>query len=242
MVISINPVLIAAAVIPAIVLLVRVERADRLEKESPRLLISLVLFGIVATAIATLGEWIGISLLDVLFPEGGLLYDVLLFFVVVAISEEGAKYLLLKRRTWKDPEFNCQFDGVVYGVFVSLGFALWENIRYVTMYGLTTALIRALTAIPGHACFGVFMGAWYGMAKRRAAAGDEEGSGRMRVRALLIPALLHGFYDFAASAESSVMSVVFLLFVVVMFVTAYRLVKHVSANDTYIQQYHFGWR
>ena len=235
-----NPILIAAAVIPAIFLLVKVEKADRLEKESPRLLLSLVLFGIVATAVAFLGEWAGMALLNKLFPEGGTLYSILLFFGVVAFSEEGAKYVLLKRRTWKEPEFNCQFDGVVYGVFVSLGFALWENINYVLSLGLSTALIRAVTAIPGHACFGVFMGTWYGMAKRRAAAGDEEGSKRMRTRALLVPALLHGFYDFSASAESDTMSIVFLVFVVLMFVTAYRLVKHVSANDSYIRDYRFG--
>ena len=59
-----NPILIAAAVIPAIVLLVKVEKADRLEKESRRLLVSLVVFGIVATAIASLGERIGMALLE----------------------------------------------------------------------------------------------------------------------------------------------------------------------------------
>ena len=235
-----DPVLIAAAVIPAIFLLVKVEKADRLEKESPRLLLSLVLFGIVATAVAFLGEMAGISLLNKLLPEGGTLYSILLFFGVVAFSEEGAKYVLLKKRTWKEPEFNCQYDGVVYGVFVSLGFALWENINYVLSLGLSGALIRAVTAIPGHACFGVFMGTWYGMARRRAAAGDEAGSKRMRTRALLVPALLHGFYDFAASSENETMNIVFLVFVVIMFVTAYRLVKHVSANDSYIRDYRFG--
>lgn len=238
---TINPLLIAAAVIPAIILLIKVEKADRLEKESPRLLVSLVLFGILSTAVASLGEWLGITVLNRLLPDGGLLYNILLFFGVVAFSEEGAKYILLKRRTWQDPEFNCQFDGVVYGVFVSLGFALWENIRYVAMLGLGGALIRAVTAIPGHACFGVFMGTWYGMAKRREAAGDPEGSGRMRTRALLIPALLHGFYDFAASAESQGMNLVFLVFVVLMFVTAYRLVRHVSENDQYIRDFRFGF-
>ena len=241
MYLNVNPVLIAAAVIPAIFLLVRVERADRLEKESRGLLTSLVLFGVLSTAVAALGERIGIAVLNTVFAEETRLYDFLLYFIVVAFSEEGAKYVLLKKRTWNNPEFNCQFDGVVYGVFVSLGFALWENIGYVAMLGLSAALIRAVTAIPGHACFGGFMGAWYGMAKRREAAGDPAGSKRMRVRALLIPALLHGFYDFTASSAGGVMTLVFLVFVVLMFITAWRLVKHVSANDSYIQSYRFGF-
>lgn len=240
MVYTINPIIIAAAVIPAIILLVKVEKCDRLEKESPSLLISLVLFGIASTAVAALLERVGMALLGRLFPEENLLYDILLFFGVVAFAEEGAKYVLLKSRTWRNPEFNCQFDGVVYGVFVALGFALWENIGYVAMFGLNVALVRAVTAIPGHACFGVFMGTWYGMAKRREGAGDEDGSRRMRVRALVIPALLHGFYDFTASRQTPASSILFIIFVIVMFVTAYRLVKHVAANDRYIQNYRFG--
>lgn len=234
MIITVNPVLIAAAVIPAVILLVRVEKADRLEKESPRLLVSLVLFGVASTAVAEILERIGITILDSIFNEASILYNALLYFGVVAFAEEGSKYFLLKRRTWNNPEFNCQFDGVVYSVFVSLGFALWENISYVAMFGLSAALIRAVTAVPGHACFGVFMGAWYGMAKRLEGTGELEGSKRMRTRALLIPAALHGFYDFAASSSSGVMSIVFIVFVILMFITAVRMVRRVSANDVYI--------
>lgn len=241
MVFTVNPVLIAAAVIPAVILLVHVERLDRLEKESTRLLLSLVLFGVISTLVAAVGERVGIAILNMFFADESVLFDALLYFGVVAFSEEGAKYILLKRRTWNNPEFNCQYDGVVYGVFVALGFALWENIGYVAMFGLSTALIRAVTAVPGHACFGVFMGVWYGMARRRENAGDAEGSGRMRVRALLIPALLHGFYDFVASRESGSSTLIFVVFVILMFVTAYRLVRHVSDNDVYIQNYRFGF-
>ena len=241
MIFTINPILIAAAVLPAVILLIKVEKEDRLDKESPKLLLSLVLFGIIATAIASLGERLGMMLLSAIFKEESVLFNFLLFFGVVAFSEEGAKYILLKRRTWNSPEFNCQFDGVVYGVFVSLGFALWENIGYVAMYGLSTAMVRAVTAIPGHACFGVFMGAWYGMAKRRELAGDPAASGRMLKRALLIPAVLHGFYDFVATYNNNVMNLVFLVFIVLMFIAASRIVKRVSANDSFFEHYRFGY-
>ena len=43
---------------------------------------------------------------------------------------------------WRDPNFNYRFDGIVYAVFVSLGFAAFENISYVVGYGLTTAVAR----------------------------------------------------------------------------------------------------
>ena len=132
----VNPILIAAAVIPAIVLLRFVYKEDRLDKESPGLLLSLVIFGILSTFAAIVTEQIGEAILGILLPQSSTAYNVLLYFVVVALSEEGFKYLLLKKRTWYSGEFNCQFDGIVYAVFVALGFALWENISYVLMYGL----------------------------------------------------------------------------------------------------------
>lgn len=229
-----NPILIAAAVIPAVVLLVKVYKADHLDKESPRLLWNLVVRGVIATVFAMLTEWIGEFVLSSFVQEQTVLYNFLLYFIVVAVSEEGFKYLLMKQRTWKDPEFNFQFDGVVYAVFVSLGFALWENISYVLMYGFGTALIRAVTAVPGHACFGVFMGAWYGLAKKYESYGMHSQSKTCRVVALLSSIVLHGCYDFTASIENQNYAWIFVAFVVVMFIVAFRLVKKLSQNDRYV--------
>ena len=229
-------ILIVAAVVPAVYLLIRVYRADRLEKEPAGLLISLVVLGIASTALAGIAEEFGEELLLELFPEEGLAFNILLYFVVVAVSEEGFKYLLLKIRTWESPQFNCQFDGVVYAVFVSLGFALWENISYVLYYGFGTAVARAITAVPGHACFGVFMGVWYGVAKRYDLAGFAEESRRARRMSLMIPILLHGVYDFIATMESELMGIVFLAFVSWMFGAALKLVKKTSAADSPLLQ------
>lgn len=229
-----NPILIAAAVLPAIFLLVHVYRADKLEKEPAPLLISLVLYGIAATFIALVLERAGSFLLGLWFEEGSVAYNAIMYFGIVAFSEEGAKYFLLRRRTWHSAAFNCQFDGVVYAVFVALGFALWENISYVLMYGLSTALVRAVTAVPGHACFGVFMGAWYGMAKRWEGAGFESRSKTCRTMALLLPALIHGCYDFIATYEDAGVSGIFAVFVVLLFVVSLILVRRLSANDRYI--------
>ncbi len=92
-------------------------------------------------------------------------YTILLAFLVVAVVEEGTKFVFLKLRTWRDPNFNFRFDGIVYAVFVSLGFAAFENINYVLGYGLTVALPRAVLAIPAHMGFAVFMGLFYGRGK-----------------------------------------------------------------------------
>ena len=229
-------ILIAAAVVPAVFLMVKVYQADRLEKEPIGMLIGLLFLGIISTSLAGITEELGSIALTNLFPNGGLISDALLYFIVVALSEEGFKYLLLKVRTWKSPHFNCQFDGVVYAVFVSLGFALWENIAYVLRFGFGTAVARAVTAVPGHACFGVFMGVWYGVAKRYELAGYMEESAHARKMALWIPILLHGVYDFTASMQNDIMSIIFLIFVGWMFRTALKLVRKVSAEDSPLVQ------
>lgn len=229
-----NPILIAAAVLPAIFLLVHVYRADKLEKEPAPLLISLVLYGIAATFIALVLERAGSFLLGLWFEEGSVAYNAIMYFGIVAFSEEGAKYFLLRRRTWHSAAFNCQFDGVVYAVFVALGFALWENISYVLMYGLSTALVRAVTAVPGHACFGVFMGVYYGRAKRYDNDGDFVNAKRCRTMAVLMPALLHGAYDFIATMEDPNCEWMFLVFVLALFAVALKLVRVGSRSDRYI--------
>ena len=237
----VNPILIAAAVIPAIVLLRFIYKEDRLDKESPGLLLSLVLFGIIATFAALVSEQIGEAVLALIVPENTTAYNAIQNQDVVALSEEGFKYLLLKKRTWWSSEFNCQFDGVVYAVFVSLGFALWENISYVLMYGLGTAAVRAVTAVPGHACFGVFMGAFYGLAKRYDNFGDEWRSRRCRRFAVLVPVLLHGTYDFIATYEYDGYAWVFVGFVALLFLAAYRMIKTLSRDDRFINgsDYHY---
>ena len=226
--------LILAAVIPAIVLLVKVYRSDRLERESPYLIGRLVLSGIISTFFALISEKLFGSLLASFVAVDSKLYNILLYFGVVAISEEVAKYVLLKKRTWYDREFNCQFDGIVYATAVSLGFALWENISYVTMYGFSTALVRAITAVPGHACFGVFMGIFYGLAKSNDYIARDTQAKTYSVLAVVVPVLLHGAYDYIATTVTEDMSWIFIVFVVVLFVTSYILVGRMAKNDRYM--------
>ena len=227
--------LILAAVLPAAYLMIRVYRSDRLEPEPPRMVIGLVLLGVISTGLAGGAEQLGDAILRYFgLEDGSLLYNALFYFLVVGPAEEGFKYAVLRWRTWRHPAFDCQYDGVVYAVFVSLGFALWENIGYVLMFGWSTAIARALTAVPGHACFGVFMGAWYGVAKRYELYGYEKESKRSRWLCVIVPAVIHGCYDFIASLESEVFVLVFLAFVIVMFITALRFVKRLSKRDQYM--------
>ena len=231
-----NWVLILAAIIPAVILLITVYRSDRLEAESPSLLRTLVIYGVLSTLIAMILERIGGAILGAAVSKSDPLYNIILYFIIVGFAEEGAKYFMLRRRTWRSPEFNCQYDGVVYAVFVSLGFALWENISYVLHYGFATALVRAVTAIPGHACFGVFMGVFYGLAKGSSSIGNHSRARAFNILAVIVPALVHGAYDYIASMQDAGTGIwKFVIFVALLFLVSFALVNHLSKNDKYFR-------
>ena len=229
---SYDVVLIASAVLPAVFLMVKVYRSDRLEPESSGMLWRLIIAGVLSSLLALVEERVLVAVLDAAVTKNYALYVFTLYFVIVAYAEESSKFLLLKRNTWRSPEFDCQYDGVVYAVFVSLGFALWENISYVMAYGVRIAIVRALTAIPGHACFGVFMGVFYGIAKKYDNRGQLRQAKLYRVLALILPALLHGAYDYIASTQTNSFS--FVGFIAVLFAVSYILVGRMAKRDQYI--------
>ena len=222
---------VTAALVPAFFLMRYIYVHDTIEKEPPLLLLNLVLRGVLAALAASMLEMIGQALLGSLVPASSPNYVFYFAFLVVAATEEGMKYLFLYRKTWRDPNFNCRFDGIVYAAFVSLGFAGFENILYVFQYGLSVALPRAILAIPGHLGFSVFMGFFYSRAKRRYDLGKIT-TGRIHLLlAYLAPVFLHGVYDSCCMLGSSMSTVVFLLFVAAMYFIVIRLIKRESRTD-----------
>jgi len=224
-------VYIAAALLPAVLLLRYIYRHDTVEKEPAPLLASLLLMGVLAAVCSGVLEGIGQSVLQLLVAPTRPIYTVLMAFLVVAAVEEGTKFFFLKRRTWNHPAFNYRFDGVVYAVFVSLGFAAIENVEYVFSYGLSVALPRALLSVPGHMAFSVFMGAFYGRARLYADLGDDGACRRCLWGGYLTAVLLHGFYDTCAMMGGGLSLLVFGVFVAMTFFAAYRTVKRESATD-----------
>ncbi len=222
---------ILAAVLPAVFLMRYIYRQDSIEKEPPLLLASLILMGVAAALVSILLESVGESVLPLLVDRNSPRYAIFLSFLVVAAVEEGAKFYFLKRRTWRDPNFNYRFDGVVFSAFVSLGFAAFENLRYVFGYGLLVSVPRAFLAVPGHLGFSVFMGAFYGRAKLCEDYGNRAGKIANLFAAYLVAVVLHGFYDTCAMVGSVLSTVLFVAFILVMYVVVIRLIKHEAASD-----------
>ena len=221
----------AAALIPAIYLMKYIYRKDTVEKEPSMLLMSLLIYGVIAALISIALEGIGTKILNSLMDQSTVGYTLVLAFVVVAMVEEGAKFAMLKRRTWREINFNYRFDGIVYAVFISLGFAAFENIGYVLGYGLSVAPARALLAVPGHMCFGVFMGTFYGRAKQCQVWGDKSEKRANLWLGYIVAVLLHGFYDSCAMINTVASSIIFIAFVVIMYIVVIKKVNKESQSD-----------
>ena len=224
-------VYVLAAVLPAVLLMRYIYRQDKVEHEPLPLLASLVVCGVLSALASIVLEDIAGRLLDALVSDRGKAYIILLAFLVVGAVEEGTKFLLLKWRTWKAPQFNYRFDGVVYAVFVSLGFAAYENIQYVCAYGLSVALPRALLAIPAHMGFAVFMGAFYGRARQCENWGDNVGRKINLWVGYLLAVILHGFYDACAMIGTTLSTLLFAAFVIAMYVIVTRLIRREARTD-----------
>ncbi|MDB5083116.1 MAG: hypothetical protein JWN30_2 [Bacilli bacterium] len=113
-------------------------------------------------------------------------------FFVGALLEEAAKYGITYWFAVRNREFNEEYDGILYAVSASLGFATVENILKVMHFGLGAAEIRALLSVPGHALFGVIMGSYFGLAKFQPKVYKR----RIQFsQALILPWILHGIYD-----------------------------------------------
>lgn len=229
---SVLAVYVLAAVLPAIFLMRYVYRQDQIEPEPVGLLASLVWKGVLAALAAIVLEFIGQTVLQGLVSEDNPNYVYYLAFLVVAAVEEGTKLFFLYRRTWKEPDFNYRFDAIVYAVFVSLGFAAFENVKYVFSYGLSVALPRAILAVPGHMGFAVFMGIFYGRAKRCADWGNRFGCKVNLILSYLFPVALHGVYDSCCMTGTNRSTLVFVIFVLVMYLLVFRLIRHESRTDT----------
>ena len=225
---------VLAAVLPAVFLMVYVYRQDRVEREPVRLLLSLLSQGINAALLSIVLGTAVRRLLGLIVPDGTRLYTVLYAFLAVAAVEEGAKFYFLKRRTWRDPNFNYRFDAVVYAVFVSLGFAAFENILYVFQYGLSVVIPRALLSIPGHMAFSVYMGVYYGRAKLQENYGFTSASKASSEQAYLWAVLLHGFYDACLMIGTGGTTVVFLIFVAITYTRMFRRLRREAAQDTLV--------
>lgn len=226
--------LIALAIIPAIILVYYVARYDKVEKEPKKLLFTLFCFGALSTLPASILESLLSLLLTPFMPEGSILYSIIEGFIIAGLVEESCKYYFLKKRTWNYPNFDFKFDAVLYAVCISLGFAALENIFYVFENGFSIVLPRALLSIPGHCCFAVLMGHYYGKEKLFE---SKPSAKSYHKKAILLPMCLHGIFDSLLMIGSGFTLLLYALYIVVLYICTFRMVKKDSREDQQIIHY-----
>ncbi len=182
--------LLIASITPVMIFMYLVYRKDKLKEPRALLLkcffggfLALILTLIIDEPIAPIAESIG-------NPFWKALYD---SFLIAAIPEEFSKLLILYWVIWRSKHFDQYYDGILYAIFVSLGFALVENIMYVLDGGMGVAIARAILAVPGHGFFAVLMGYYFSLAKFH--TGGQKN--RLLLASFAMPVLFHGLYDFA---------------------------------------------
>jgi RsiW-degrading membrane proteinase PrsW (M82 family) len=205
--------LIWSAVAPALILLIWIYMRDRLHPEPKRLVIRLFLLGALVVLPAGLIER---ELLIMRVTGTGIYGVIVTAFLVAGMVEEFLKAAVVQSSVYRHPAYDEPIDGVVYAVAVSLGFAAVENILYVTGYGLSVAVTRAVTAVPAHMMFGITMGYSFSRAKM----------GQMGLWvAYLVPALLHGIYDTLAMTEGLLGQGILLLYLLFLIWLSHRRVE-----------------
>lgn len=180
--------LLAIALAPGAAIGLYIYWKDKHEREPLGLLVKSFFFGVISTGITLLISW-PISRLVPLDPTS-LTQQAVHAFLLVALIEEFSKFIFVRWVLYPNSNFNEPFDGIVYSVTVSLGFAGLENILYVMDGGIETAVLRMFTAVPAHATFGVLMGYFLGKAK------FEHRKSYYAIYALGVATLFHGAYDY----------------------------------------------
>lgn len=219
--------LLSLAMSPVLICLFYVYIRDKYEKEPINLLVTGVIFGIlIAVPIVHVGNFIMIYL-----PQNNsmLLEAFYISFIVSSFVEELFKYIVLFFLTWKNKNLNEKFDGIVYAVFVSLGFAFIENILFVfseDLGGKVTAINRAIFSVPGHGLFGVVMGYYFAMAKFHA-----DSRVKYLVLAFIVPWILHAFYNFILLSNIPYKMFIFIPFVLYLWINGLsKMKKHIDKS------------
>ncbi|HJV46532.1 MAG TPA: glutamic-type intramembrane protease PrsW [Bacillota bacterium] len=176
---------IGASIAPGVALLSYFYLKDRYQTEPLHLVIKTFVFGI-------------LLVFPVMVLQYGLQEELELgvftkAFFISGLLEEFFKWFVVYSTVYKHVEFDEPYDGIVYSVAVSLGFATLENFFYLYSFGVEEALMRALLPVSSHALFGVTMGYYMGKGKFHPSSSIQK---RFLLCSVFIPVILHGFYDY----------------------------------------------
>ena len=210
---------------PILIIAFYIYSRDKYEKEPLSILLRALLAGVLIVLPVVL-----IEKLLTMPAEGmeGLPAAAYTAFIVAALTEEGLKFLAFYLFFWNNRNFNEKFDGIVYAVYISLGFAGIENVLYVFTGGYGVGLVRALTAVPAHALFGIVMGYYFSMARF-----IPDHRTIYLILAFSLPFVFHGLYDFLLMGNSPVLLTIFIPLFIYFWITGFKKMSIASDASSF---------
>jgi len=176
--------------IPSFAVLVFLARRNRRLREPSRSIIPAFFAGFLAVIPA-------LTLELVLRPYeihlAGIVKHFFKAFLIIALVEEGSKFLAVKLFFYRKRDFRRISDGVVLALAAGMGFAFFENIFF-SFSDPSIFLLRGMTSVPLHAAASGILGYYVGLSKfsHRPCFG----------KGLLVAISIHGFYDFLLFFDS----------------------------------------
>jgi Predicted membrane protein len=190
--------LLALAVAPGCAIVFYIYYKDKYDPEPMRNLVIAFFLGVLSIVPAILLEKKLQPVLMQYVEPYSITYFTVFAFIVVALSEELSKYVMLRFWAYPHKEFDEPLDGITYSVMISMGFATLENIHYVMQFGFATGVMRMFLSVPAHGAFGVLMGYHVGLAKF-----DPSHAWKHRLKGLLLATFFHGSFDFFLFLQNS---------------------------------------
>lgn len=230
--------LLIVAILPIVLLGKYIYSKDK-NKEPNSLLIKLFISGIfsclltliVTTVFAIIFPFINKDPTTMNFIEFSLYV-----FIFIALIEECLKWVMTYLIGYKSKEFDEVYDIIVYATFTALGFATFENLLYVFGTGsLGVGIFRGILAIPGHVCDGIAMGYYLSLAKYHEQKGNKKEEKKNKIKSILIPAIYHGIYDYCCLAESNIILITFIIFIIFLYTTSFKKIKLLSNEEITIK-------
>ncbi len=256
------------AVIPAIILCGYVFYKDRIEREPIGLLALLFGAGALGYIPACIIQNLICGGIDKAFSgfvsfsaEGGAVYGSegaelahlsLISLAGLSVVQTALQWGLLFLITHKNKNFNYLFDGIVYSTFLSLGFALAENLHFALLNNIELLGAKILTSVPCHLFIGILMGYYYTMWNMRFKANGIENrmlaegvvkqdkirsSAVWLIAGLVIPMLLRSVYLLAGSLKNSTVTFVFYFAVIALYGISFIFINSMAAKDCKTESY-----
>lgn len=175
------------------------------------------------------------------------LHNALCAFLGFSLIQICLKWVVLFFGTHKNRNFNYLFDGIVYSVFLSLGFAFAENIHFAIQNDADMITAKLITSVPCHLFVGILMGYYYTMwhmrflvnrIENRMLADKAVKEDKIRSSAgwlicsMFVPVILSGLYSFASSTNNESIIMIFYTAVFVLYGASFVAINHIASKET----------